>query len=112
MEKTIAIVDKHPFGSIKKRIETHIEDGREESNGTKDNLADDNNVVVKKGIKTRILKLKRDIVEHLTDHKTSFPCDHCFYEASTKNDLSKHKDYMHVKQEEDKGGHWNTTDKN
>jgi hypothetical protein len=29
--------DKHPFGSIKKGIATHIVDGREDSNRTKEN---------------------------------------------------------------------------
>ena len=69
--------DKHPFGSIKKGIVTHIADGREDSNGTKDNLADDNNAVVKQGIKTKIIKLEREIVEYLRYHKTIFPCPMC-----------------------------------
>ena len=107
LEKTIANVEKDPFGSIKNEIETHIEDGKEDSYGTHDKLAD---VVVKKGIQTRILKLERELVEYLTDPKAIFPCDQCVFEASTKNDLSKHKYYMHVKQEEDKGGLWNTTE--
>ena len=112
LEKTIAIVEKDPFGTIKKEIETPIEDGREDFNGTVGNVKDQTggNVVVKQGINRRILKL--ELVEYLTYPKTIFPCDQCVFEASTKNDLSKHKDYMHVKQLEDKGGLWNTTDKN
>ena len=66
LEKTIANVEKDPFGSIKNEIETHIEDGKEDSYGTLDNLAD---VEVKKGIQTRILKLERELVEYLTHPK-------------------------------------------
>ena len=111
MEKTIAIVEKDPVGTIKKEIETPIEDGREDFNGTVGNVKDrtGGNVVVKQGINRRILKL--ELVEYLTYPKTIFPCDQCVFEASTKNDLSKHKDYMHVQQEEDKGLILKTSDK-